>query len=82
MENKVCNIMYILFGGTIIYYILGNRIKLIKNKKTTMEKMLTSFYYSTQVTTTLGLLNVPSDLLVMFVINIHVLIVFYITSLM
>lgn len=81
MENKVCNIMYILFGGTIIYYILGNRIKLIKNKKTNMEKMLASFYYSTQVTTTLGLLNVPSDLLVMFIINIHVLIVFYITSL-
>lgn len=81
MKNKVCNIIYILFGGTIIYYILGNRIKLIKNKKTNIEKMFASFYYSTQVTTTLGLLNVPSDLLVMFVINIHVLIVFYITSL-
>lgn len=82
MENKVCNIMYVLFCGTIIYYILGNRIKLIKNKKTNMEKMITSFYYSTQVTTTLGLLHVPSDLLVMFVTSMHILIVFYITSLM
>ena len=79
MNNKICNIVVILFVWTVVYYMLGNRIKSIRERKTNFEKLIASFYYSSQITTTVGLLNIPSDLIVMIVINIHILLVFYIT---
>ena len=73
--EKLLKLIFTLIVGTFIYFLLGERIPMIKKKDSKIEKILASFYYSTQVTTTLGLLDTIDDLLIGIVVSIHAIIV-------
>tara|TARA_B100001175_G_scaffold22744_1_gene17025 strand:- start:686 stop:943 length:258 start_codon:yes stop_codon:yes gene_type:complete len=73
--EKLLKLIFTLIVGTFIYFLLGERIPIIKKKDSKIEKILASFYYSTQVTTTLGLLDTIDDLLIGVIVSIHAIIV-------
>jgi hypothetical protein len=73
--EKLLKLIFTLICGTFIYFLLGERIPIIKKKDSKIEKILASFYYSTQVTTTLGLLDTIDDLLIGVIVSIHAIIV-------
>ena len=73
--EKLLKLIFTLIVGTFIYFLLGERIPIIKKKDSKIEKILASFYYSTQVTTPLGLLDTIDDLLIGVIVSIHAIIV-------
>jgi|AACY02.9.fsa_nt_gi hypothetical protein len=73
MTNKLYNLIKLTLIYSLIYYMLQNRIHLIKKTKQFINKVIASLYISTQITSTLGMISMSHDSVLQAVVISHIL---------